>query len=415
MNFIIIFILLLAIDFYAFQGIKTSFGDGLFGIQANWIFIGYWLISIVLPILFLVGVFEMRKTQLMPSVWVFIGNIWFVLLISKLVLILFIFGEDIYRFFEGIYLKWFNGNQISDEVSDSFLPSRRKFISNSAILLAAFPLLSLTYGLVRGRYQYKIHKQQVFYKDLPEAFDGFTITQISDIHAGSFEDREGVLKGIEMAKALNSDLLVFTGDLVNTYASEFDPWYKDFNTLKAKFGQFSVLGNHDYGEYAKWDSLEAKESNFRDLKNHHSNMGFRLLLDESIKIEKDGQHIQLLGVENWGLGFGKRGNLPKALSTVDHQDFKVLLSHDPTHWENEVKLNSNKIHLTLSGHTHGMQMGIEIPGFKWSPIQYKYQKWAGVYEENERYLYINRGFGVLGFRGRVGIWPEITQIELKKA
>ncbi|HEX5625756.1 MAG TPA: metallophosphoesterase, partial [Saprospiraceae bacterium] len=288
-------------------------------------------------------------------------------------------------------------------------------VMQGAFALAALPLISLTYGMIKGRYQYKIHKQQLFFKDLPEAFDGFTITQISDVHSGSFDDREGVLKGLEMIQSLNSDLIVFTGDLVNTYASEFDPWVADFASLKAPFGKYSILGNHDYGDYAKWANLEDKQKNFESLIDHHRNMGFRLMMDEAEHIEKDGATISLMGVENWGLGFGKRGKLHKALETVRPDAFKILLSHDPTHWENEVKSHDRHIHLTMSGHTHGMQMGIEIPGFKWSPIQYRYPKWAGVYQENDRYLYINRGFGVLGFRGRVGIWPEITQIELKRA
>ena len=217
-----------------------------------------------------------------------------------------------------------------------------------------------------------------------------------------------------MIKSLNADLIVFTGDLVNTFASEFDPWVADFKTLKAPYGQFSILGNHDYGEYTQWETEEAKQQNFEAVKAHHAKIDFKLLLDESVKIEKNGQSLRLLGVENWGVGFGKRGNLEKALHQVNASDFKILLSHDPTHWENEVKMHPQHIHLTLSGHTHGMQMGIEIPGFKWSPIQYRYPKWAGQYEEAGRNLYINRGFGVLGFRGRVGIWPEITEITLKK-
>ncbi|MEI2695285.1 MAG: metallophosphoesterase [Saprospiraceae bacterium] len=412
MGFVIPILLVLAIDFYAFQGLKTLLSSNFQ--QLNLVYLSYWLISIILPALFIYGMLEMRRNHQMPVIWVTLGNIWFILLMTKLVFILVLFGEDIYRFFEAIYLKLQNyfSNEIS--IESPTMASRRKFVSQGALLLASIPFMSLTYGMIRGRYQYKIHQQTLYYKDLPEAFDGFRICQISDIHSGSFEDRAGVLKGLDMIKALKSDLIVFTGDLVNTFSTEFDPWVADFKNLKAPYGQYSILGNHDYGEYTQWETEAAKQQNFKAIKAHHADMDFRLLLDESIKIEKNNQSIRLLGVENWGVGFGKRGNLEQALHQVDASEFKILLSHDPTHWENEVKTHPQNIHLTLSGHTHGMQMGIEIPGFKWSPIQYRYPKWAGLYSEAGRNLYINRGFGVLGFRGRVGIWPEITEITLKR-
>ncbi|HRG68227.1 MAG TPA: metallophosphoesterase [Saprospiraceae bacterium] len=412
MGFLIPLLIVLAIDFYTFQGLKTLISSSVQ--HVNYIYLSYWVISIMLPALFIYGMMEMRRNHQMPAAWVTLGNIWFILLVTKLVFILVLFGEDIYRFFEAIYFKV--SSYFSDEITveSPSMASRRKFVSQGALLLASIPFMSLTYGMIRGRYQYKIHKQTIYYKDLPEEFDGFRICQISDIHSGSFDDRDGVLKGLDMIKSLNADLIVFTGDLVNTFASEFDPWVADFKTLKAPYGQFSILGNHDYGEYTQWETEEAKQQNFEAVKAHHAKIDFKLLLDESVKIEKNGQSLRLLGVENWGVGFGKRGNLEKALHQVNASDFKILLSHDPTHWENEVKMHPQHIHLTLSGHTHGMQMGIEIPGFKWSPIQYRYPKWAGQYEEAGRNLYINRGFGVLGFRGRVGIWPEITEITLKK-
>lgn len=412
MGFLIPLLIVLAIDFYTFQGLKTLISSSVQ--HVNYIYLSYWVISIMLPALFIYGMMEMRRNHQMPAAWVTLGNIWFILLVTKLVFILVLFGEDIYRFFEAIYFKV--SSYFSDEITveSPSMASRRKFVSQGALLLASIPFMSLTYGMIRGRYQYKIHKQTIYYKDLPEEFDGFRICQISDIHSGSFDDRDGVLKGLDMIKSLNADLIVFTGDLVNTFASEFDPWVADFKTLKAPYGQFSILGNHDYGEYTQWETEEAKQQNFEAVKAHHAKIDFKLLLDESVKIEKNGQSLRLLGVENWGVGFGKRGNLEKALHQVNALDFKILLSHDPTHWENEVKMHPQHIHLTLSGHTHGMQMGIEIPGFKWSPIQYRYPKWAGQYEEAGRNLYINRGFGVLGFRGRVGIWPEITEITLKK-
>jgi uncharacterized protein len=414
MGMLIALLFIFAIDYYAFQGVKMYFAPGISDTNRLLISGTYWLLSAIIPVLFILGFIELRKHDHTPYIMVLTGNVWFIILLTKLVFVLVLFGEDIFRFFSGVYFKFFDAGSETLAENSSFLPSRRKFVSQGALLLASLPFLSLTYGLVRGRYQYKIHRQTLFFKDLPEAFDGFTICQISDIHAGSFDNREGVLKGLELIKSLNSDLLVFTGDLVNTYANEFDPWVNDFKTLEAAYGKFSILGNHDYGEYARHQNAEEKNLNFENIKALHQQMEFKLLMDESVSIEKNGQSIKLLGVENWGVGFGRRGNLNKALFNVDNEDFKILLSHDPTHWEHEVKMHESNIHVTLSGHTHGMQMGIEIPGIKWSPIQYRYPKWAGLYEENKRYLYINRGFGVLGFRGRVGIWPEITQITLKR-
>jgi predicted MPP superfamily phosphohydrolase len=415
MGYFVGLLLVFAIDYYAFQGVKTYFLPDITDFHRIGISSTYWLLSAIIPLLFVFGVIEMKRYDHTPYIVVLLGNIWFILLLSKLVFVFVLFGEDIFRFVSATFIKIFG--KTSDVLMDqtTFLPSRRKFVSQSALILAAVPFLSLSYGMIRGRYQYKVHKQTLFFNDLPEAFDGFTITQISDIHSGSFDNREGVLKGLEMIKSLNSDLMVFTGDLVNTLATEFDPWVEDFKTLKADYGKFSVLGNHDYGEYTPWPNNESKNQNFEDIKAQHDKIGFKLMLDESTKIQKDGQSLSLIGIENWGVDFGKKGNLKKALKNVQTDDFKILLSHDPSHWEHEVKDHDQLIHLTMSGHTHGMQMGIEIPGIKWSPIQYKYPKWAGIYEENKRYLYINRGFGVLGFRGRVGIWPEITQIELKRA
>ncbi|MEP7196327.1 MAG: metallophosphoesterase [Saprospiraceae bacterium] len=408
----IVILFLLGIDLYVFQGVKVLITDLSSGRLLIFLKYLYWTLSITIPVIFFYSVIHGRTTHQISGFGIGLGNFWLVLLVTKLVFLLFLFGEDIYRISMGIYNR-ISENYVSTE-SNTYIPSRRKFISQVAIGVAALPFASLIYGIVLGRYNYKIHKVVMHFKDLPDAFDGFTITQVSDIHSGSFDGREGVIKGIRMIQELKSDLLVFTGDLVNTFSEEFDPWIDDFKTLTAKYGQYSILGNHDYGDYTEWKSLEEKEANFIRTKGHHQSMGFKLMLDESERIEKDGQYIQLLGVENWGKGFGERGNLAKAISKTEHNDFKILMSHDPTHWEFQVKDYPIPIHLTLSGHTHGMQMGVELPGFRWSPAQYRYPKWAGLYEEKNSKLYINRGFGVLGFRGRAGIWPEITQIELRK-
>lgn len=292
--------------------------------------------------------------------------------------------------------------------------SRSVYWVEFGLALFAITVLIFLYGIIKGKYAYRVIKHTLFFDELPEQFDGFRITQISDVHAGSFKNAKAVQRGIDLIKAQNSDLFVFTGDLVNNKAEEIVPWMGHFSQVKAPHGQFSILGNHDYGDYIKWENETEKQTNLQSLKRHHAEMGYRLLLDEHVRIEKNGQHIILAGVENWGIGFGERGDLKKALQNVNPDDFKVLLSHDPTHWESEVKNWPSKIQLTLSGHTHGMQFGIEAFGIKWSPVKYRYAHWAGITSANGRYLNINRGFGFLGFSGRVGIWPEITVIELKK-
>jgi predicted MPP superfamily phosphohydrolase len=284
-----------------------------------------------------------------------------------------------------------------------------------ALFLFTLTVLIFIYGIVKGKYAYRVIKHTLFFDNLPDSFEDFTITQISDVHAGSFQSPKGVQRGIDLIKAQKSDIFVFTGDLVNNKAEEIVPWISYFSQIKAPYGQFSILGNHDYGDYIKWESETEKRANLEQLKLHHAELGFKLMLDEHVELHKDGEKIVLAGVENWGIGFGERGDLKKALTNVNANDFKILLSHDPTHWDAEVKKHPSKVNLTLSGHTHGMQFGIEAFGIKWSPVKYRYAHWAGIASENGRYLNINRGFGFLGFSGRIGIWPEITVIKLKKS
>lgn len=334
-------------------------------------------------------------------------HFFLIFFVSELVFALLLLVGDIYRGTFGIF------NLI---VAHNFLsPARSPYwIGFSLSIFITFTCLFL-YGILRGKYAYRVIRHQLYFDDLPPSFDGFTISQISDVHAGSFTNARSVQKGIDLIKAQNSDLFVFTGDLVNNKAEEIKPWISYFSQIKAPHGQFSILGNHDYGDYVKWNSEYAKRENLEQLKKYHADLGFRLLLDEHVTIQKNGASIKLLGVENWGLGFGERGNVEKALSGTSSSDFKILLSHDPSHWETIVKKHPSKIDLTLAGHTHGMQFGIEAFGVKWSPVKYRYKHWAGVKEENRRVLNVNRGFGFIGFSGRVGIWPEITVIELKRA
>ncbi|RYU91718.1 metallophosphoesterase [Mucilaginibacter terrigena] len=268
--------------------------------------------------------------------------------------------------------------------------------------------------MLRGKYDYKVHRQTIYFDDLPDAFDGFTITQLSDIHSGSFDNVKAMQRGIDLAKAQKSDLFVFTGDLVNNAAWEIEQYIDRFGAIKAPYGQFSILGNHDYGDYIHWDTEQEKRANLARLKQHHADLGYRLLLNENVVLEKGGQKISLIGVENWGEGFIQLGDIDKALKGVDKGAFKLLLSHDPTHWQKIVRHHPTHVHLTLAGHTHGAQFGVEAAGLKWSPVKYRYPDWAGLAKHDNRYLYINRGFGFLAFSGRLGIWPEITVLTLKK-
>ncbi|QLE00860.1 metallophosphoesterase [Galbibacter sp. BG1] len=325
---------------------------------------------------------------------------------------IFMLIEDVVRFFTWVFGKVFSSAKVASEG----FPDRRKFVSQIALGVAAVPFLSLLYGMYKGKYDYHVWKHTLEFDDLPDAFDGYRITQISDIHSGSLDNKEKVEYAVDLINEQASDVILFTGDLVNSIATEMYPWKATFSKLNAKDGIFSVLGNHDYGDYAEWPSEAAKVANLDELKAIQKELGFDLLLNESRYLEKNGQKLALIGVENWGEGgFKKAGDLDKAIARIDKNDFKILMSHDPSHWHYQVIDHPYHYHLTLSGHTHGMQFGVEIPGWlKWSPVKYRYKYWAGVYEKMGQYINVNRGLGFIGYPGRVGIWPEITVIELKK-
>ena len=334
------------------------------------------------------------------SFGLFLSWLLFVTLIS-----IFFLGETLVRLFCAPFRT----------KKEKVIPSRRRFVSLIGMGVAAIPFAGMIYGMLWGRYNYRVVKHTLYFDDLPEAFDGYRVVHISDIHSGSFDNAEKVQYGIDMINAQQGDVIFFTGDLVNNKAEEMRPWIAHFKQLYAKDGVYSVLGNHDYGDYLQWDSPDEKAKNLETLKQIHQQLGFCLLNNESVFLSRGQQRIAVVGVENWGQGFIKKGNLKQALSQVDKKDFKILLSHDPTHWQYEVLKDPNFIHLTLSGHTHGMQFGIEIPGvIKWSPAGWRYKYWGGVYKEKDRYINVNRGFGYLAFPGRVGMPPEITVIELKK-
>jgi predicted MPP superfamily phosphohydrolase len=375
-------------DIYFFQAVKTLAAN-------DWILFGYWMVDVLLIAGF-TSLIWLRKGNRQPAKLIsWLMALTLLTFVPKVFALPVLVIEDISRLFR-------------------HFPPRSIWVSELALLIAAIPFFSLLYGMTGGRHRYKVHRVTLKFEDLPQAFDGFTITQLSDIHAGSFTSKKGVEKGIALVNAQKSDLILFTGDLVNNQASEMDQWIPSFSRLKAPFGKYSVFGNHDYGDYMKWESKAAQAANLQRLKEVHREIGFKLLLNEAISIEKNGQSIALIGVENWGKGgFHKYGSLTKAAEHVPDDQFKILMSHDPSHWEAKTLENLKHIHLALAGHTHGMQFGIELFGFQWSPVKYVYPQWAGLYEKNGKYLYVNRGFGFLGFKGRLGIWPEITVITLK--
>ncbi|MFT5102717.1 MAG: putative MPP superfamily phosphohydrolase [Candidatus Latescibacterota bacterium] len=400
----IIFIVIYAlVDIYAFQALRT--------LTKNFWFHGLYVLSSVLILGFFMYQLNQAGTSRMMSVsGMYVFGFFLAFFGPKLLIVIFMFAEDIVRVFVGLFSKFGFGD------TGFYMPSRRKFVSTIALGLAAIPFASLIYGMIQGKYNYKVLKYALEFDDLPEAFDGYTLTQISDIHSGSFDNAEKVAYAVDLVNQQQSDLILFTGDLVNNVADEMLPWKKMFSTLKATDGVYSVLGNHDYGDYVQWPSETEKSKNLTNLKELQKEMGWKLLLNEHATLERGKSQVKLIGVENWGVGgFKKAGDLDKACEGVLSTDFKILMSHDPSHWKERVKQDDRNFQLTLSGHTHGMQFGIEIPGWiKWSPVKYRYENWAGIYEEFGRYINVNRGFGFLGYPGRVGIWPEITVIKLKK-
>lgn len=398
-----LFIVLL-IEFYSFQVVRTM-------TNIRWMITAYLLLSVAVIGFIVYQFLNFDRSVGQTQMTMMTLGLLLVVFLPKILLTLVLFLEDIYRFSSGTISHF-----IGDTKNSSFLPERRKFVSQMALALAAIPFSSLIYGMTLGKYNYKVIKQQVFFPDLPDAFDGFTITQISDVHSGSFDNPDKINYAIDLINEQNSDMILFTGDIVNTDAKEMYPWIETFKRIKGhQYGKYSVLGNHDYGEYVTWPSEAAKNDNFQAIKNLYGQIDFKLLLNEHQFIQKGSDKIALVGVENWGVKFKKAGDLNKASKGLAKEDFKILMSHDPSHWDAEINQHPKDFHLTLSGHTHGLQFGIEIPGFfKWSPAEYVYKQWAGLFETEGKYIYVNRGFGFHAYPGRVGIMPEITVIQLKK-
>ena len=403
--FIVVFLL---IEIYAFQAFKTASKNG-------WFTKSYIIINSLVFINLFYRIFNvyLKDLDYSDQYYNFLSipfALIFTLFCFKLILISFLFFEDILRLIVSTYKFFFSP-------TESFLINRRGFLSKIALLIASIPIPFVLHGIFKGRYNYKVYNYDLNFEDLPKEFDGYQITHISDIHSGSLNNIKSVEYAVELINEQNSDLILFTGDIVNNRADELDIWKNTLSKIEANDGKYSVLGNHDYGDYVNWKFEHEKKDNFENLLKIQNEMGFNLLMNENINIKRNKQSISLIGVENWGKGrFKKKGDIDTACNGLNENDFKIVMSHDPSHWDEILKNHKTHFHLTLSGHTHGMQFGIEIPGWiKWSPAKWAYKHWAGLYNENKQFLNVNRGFGVLGFPGRVGIPPEISVITLKKS
>ncbi|MDP2385624.1 MAG: metallophosphoesterase [Bacteroidota bacterium] len=410
---IVVLLIFALADFYFFQAVKTIIRDFSPHKQTVIKYV-YWSMSAFTAITFLLMMLvpSLRMNKYFTS---YIASLAFILAIVKLLGVVFLLVEDVSRIIR-YFIEWIKRKNSPVVDGEAIRISRLKFFSYVSLAFAAIPFTSLMYGIFRGAHKYKVHRTTLKSKKIPSAFNGLKIVQISDIHTGSFTDTAGLEKAFSIIQKEKPDVIFFTGDLVNNIYTETEGFMDTYRKLQAPMGVYSIFGNHDYGDYIQWHSEEEKLEAREKLKNVHKEAGWRLLWDEMVDLEKDGEKIALIGTQNWGLrGFTKYGNLAKAYQGAENYPFKILLSHDPSHWGKEVIEDFKDIDLTLSGHTHGFQFGIEIPGFKWSPSQYIYPHWAGLYKDGEQYLYVNRGLGFLGYPGRVGIWPEITVIELQKA
>ncbi|MFK7935571.1 MAG: metallophosphoesterase [Saprospiraceae bacterium] len=418
MNFVQNLLLLYVfLDIYTFFGLKSLFPKGKQRILFS---IAYWLVSAYVyfcwsalwKVLFSGNFFGNTSAN-------FELGLVLTFLVTKLVFVIVTSLQDFGRFAYGIgsFIKR-KVNDTTQEVGTKFFPSRRRFINLAAAGLAAIPFGTMLYGITRGKYAYTVNRVKLSFPNLPAAFSGMKVVQISDIHAGSLDSPEDVLRGVNLINQEEPDLILFTGDMVNSDKDEVNDYIDIFKQLNAKLGKFSVLGNHDYyGDPDPESAPTMHKSYWADFENKFKQMGFNLLRNANARVEKDGESICICGVENWGKGryFPKLADLGKTFTGTTEEDFCIMLSHDPSHWDEKLLPHSRHIPLTLSGHTHGFQFGIKMPGFKWSPAQYRYPRWYGLYEEAKQYLYVNRGFGYLAFPGRIGMWPEITVIELERA
>ena len=411
-TFVIIFlIIMILLDTYVFQALKVV-SQSASPKTKTIIYSIYWVISILAIIAFLV--FVLTGPEFLPKrVRTYLFATVIGLFMGKSISVVFFLVDDIRRLIQWIAGKLFFRNTEGEEIAADGI-SRSAFLSWLGLTAGGTLFASLVYGF-GNKYNYDVKRIKLPFDNLPASFKGLKIVHISDIHSGSFSDKNAVIRGIQKILDEQPDLILFTGDLVNDQATEMEEYLDVFSRLKAPMGVYSIFGNHDYGDYVSWPiNGVSKQQNLLNLAKVHENMGWRLLMNEHVVLEKNGEQIALLGIENWSnkARFPKHGKMDLAYAGAEKYPFKILMSHDPSHWEGQVRSQYPDIDLTLSGHTHGMQFGVEIPGFKWSPVQYVYNQWAGLYEKGKQKLYVNRGFGFIGYPGRVGILPEITVIEL---
>jgi predicted MPP superfamily phosphohydrolase len=417
MRLIITLVLFSGIEIYAFKGLRMTFA-GLDPIWRKVIYTLFWSSTVVAygTIVFMMLNWTERhewQGRSNYTLFNFAVGFFIIAVTSKLIFGTFHLLNDIAN---GV--KWVGTRFFTTPSGESHEKMTRiQFFNQLGIGAAALWTGSMLYGVTRGKYAFRVMSERIEFPDLPDAFDGLRIVHISDMHLGSFNQAlDEVQPGFDLINSLSPDYVFFTGDMVNNFAQEAEPWIDRLAGIQARYGKFSILGNHDYGDYAMGRQPELKKKSQERLFEIHKEAGFQLLRNENVLLEKDGQSIRLLGSENWGLGFHQHGDLVKTMEGVATDEFKILLSHDPTHWSEQVVGQTN-IALTLSGHTHGAQMGVELPqfGIKLSPVSVRYKRWGGLYSEGNQYIYINRGFGFLAFPGRVGMAPEITLIELYRS
>jgi predicted MPP superfamily phosphohydrolase len=351
----------------------------------------------------------------------FLISFIFINVVVKLFITFFLFIDDFIRL-----IRWITGfftntppeittSTSAPAIHNQNLIPRSEFLVKTAVIAGALPVIGMGYGILIGAHDYRIRRITVKLPNLPKSFDGLRILQISDVHSGSFFNKKAVKGGVEMILREKADVIFFTGDLVNNIASEVEDYIPVFNKLKAPLGVYSTLGNHDYGDYVSWPSVQAKKQNLENLKQAHKLLGWDLLMNENRILKQSGDQLAIIGVENYGAKgrFPQYGKLAEANRGTHDAAAKLLLSHDPSHWDAQVRPDYPDIDIMFAGHTHGMQFGVEIGNIKWSPVQYMYEQWAGLYQKDNQYLYVNRGYGYIGFPGRVGMPPEITIMELK--
>lgn len=397
-NFLIFAGIIFLLEFYVYQAFKTITHNQYFRI-------GYWIFTILIYGVFIYELLHFKRTDRDHHRIQIVASLFLIFLLPKIFIVFFLFLEDVGRGIQFVF------RSFSKE--ENQLEGRRKFLSLLGFGIAAIFSGFIIDGIIFGKYRHRVRKIKIKIAGLPQSFKGYKIIQISDVHSGSFFHPEKLQKAVDLMNEQNADLVLFTGDMVNNFAEEFKPFIPLFSKIKAKDGKFSILGNHDYGDYAEWKSREEKAQNVHKLIAFQKQAGFEMLRNEHTIIEKNGEKLYILGVENWGVKpFPQFGDLDKASAGVPFDAAKILMSHDPSHFDAVVKSHPSNVQLTISGHTHGMQFGIDLKNYRWSPVKYKYPKWADLYESEGKNLYVNRGFGVIGYPGRVGIEPEITLFEL---